>query len=73
MVNLTFDRVSKKYKIYAEPNQQPSRSSLVNKLRRRFTNHSREFWALQDVSFDGGRLQATLKPASWNVIHLSAG
>jgi alpha-N-arabinofuranosidase len=28
---------------------------------------------LQDVSFDGGRLHATLKPASWNVIHLSPG
>ncbi|MGY4235804.1 alpha-N-arabinofuranosidase [Bradyrhizobium sp. USDA 4449] len=27
---------------------------------------------LQDVTFDGGRLQATLEPASWNVIHLSA-
>jgi len=27
---------------------------------------------LQDVSFNDGRLQATLKPASWNVIHLSA-
>ncbi|WP_441235211.1 arabinosylfuranosidase ArfA [Bradyrhizobium sp. 930_D9_N1_4] len=28
--------------------------------------------ALESISFDGGRLQATLKPASWNVIHLSA-
>jgi len=28
---------------------------------------------LQDVSFNEGRLRATLKPASWNVIHLSAG
>jgi alpha-N-arabinofuranosidase len=27
---------------------------------------------LQRVTFDGGRLQVTLKPASWNVIHLSA-
>jgi alpha-N-arabinofuranosidase len=27
---------------------------------------------LQGVTFNGGRLQATLKPASWNVIHLSA-
>ncbi|MGY4608030.1 alpha-L-arabinofuranosidase [Bradyrhizobium sp. USDA 4474] len=27
---------------------------------------------LQNVTFDGGRLQATLEPASWNVIHLSA-
>ncbi len=27
---------------------------------------------LQSVTFEGGRLQATLKPASWNVIHLAA-
>ena len=27
---------------------------------------------LQSVTFDGGRLQATLKPASWNVIQLVA-
>jgi alpha-N-arabinofuranosidase len=27
---------------------------------------------LRGVAFDGGRLQATLKPASWNVINLAA-
>lgn len=27
---------------------------------------------LQSVTFEDGRLQATLKPASWNVIHLAA-
>ncbi|MGK4495543.1 alpha-L-arabinofuranosidase C-terminal domain-containing protein, partial [Klebsiella pneumoniae] len=27
---------------------------------------------LQGVSFAGAQLRATLKPASWNVIHLSA-
>ncbi|MBR0830274.1 alpha-N-arabinofuranosidase [Bradyrhizobium manausense] len=28
---------------------------------------------LQGASVDGGKLRVTLKPASWNVIHLSAG
>src|ERR1051325_10521834 len=58
MVNLTFDHVSKKYKIYAEPDHEKSKSSLVNKLRNRFTNHSREFWALKDVSFTVERGEA---------------
>ena len=29
--------------------------------------------ALKGVTVDGGRIRATLKPASWNVIHLAAG
>ena len=58
MVNLTFDRVSKKYKIYAEPNEEKSGNALVNKLRSRFTNHSQEFWALKDVSFTVERGEA---------------
>jgi len=57
MVNLTFDRVSKKYKIYTEPQEQKSRSSLVNKLRA-LRGHSREFWALKDISFTVERGEA---------------
>jgi len=58
MVNLTFDRVSKKYKIYADPSEEQSRSSLLSKLRSRFRNHSQEFWALRDVSFTVERGEA---------------
>lgn len=58
MVNLTFDRVSKKYKIYADPSEEQSQSSLLNRLRRRFRNHSQEFWALRDVSFTVERGEA---------------
>jgi lipopolysaccharide transport system ATP-binding protein len=57
MVNLTFDRVSKKYKIYAEPQEQKSRSSLVNRLRA-LRGYSREFWALKDISFTVERGEA---------------
>src|SRR5689334_5284786 len=57
MVNLTFDHVSKKYKIFAEPNGQKAGSSLVNKLRS-LRGHSREFWALKDISFTVERGEA---------------
>lgn len=57
MVNLTFDHVSKKYKIYAEPDAQKSKSSVVNKLRS-LRSHSKEFWALKDVSFTVERGEA---------------
>ncbi len=57
MGNLSFDRVSKKYKIYAEPDEQKSGNSLVNKLRR-LRGRSREFWALKDVSFSVERGEA---------------
>src|SRR5689334_16184238 len=57
MVNLTFDHVSKKYKIFAEPNGQKAGSSLVNKLRS-LRGHSREFWALKDINFTVERGEA---------------
>jgi lipopolysaccharide transport system ATP-binding protein len=50
MINLRFDGVSKRYRIYREPEEITPSHPLVRKLRSLWGN-SKEFWALRDVSF----------------------
>jgi ABC-type polysaccharide/polyol phosphate transport system ATPase subunit len=51
MIDLTFDRVSKKYRIYRESDEAGARNSLVRKVSRLW-NGWQDFWALRDVSFE---------------------
>jgi ABC-type polysaccharide/polyol phosphate transport system ATPase subunit len=57
MIDLTFDRVSKKYRIYREPVEQNGGSAALRKVRRLW-NGWQDFWALRDVSFEVERGEA---------------
>src|SRR3989441_3237777 len=51
MIDLTFDHVSKKYRIYRESDKVGARNSLVRNVSRLW-NGWQDFWALRDVSFE---------------------
>ncbi len=51
MIDLTFDHVSKKYRIYQESDEAGARNSLVRNVSRLW-NGWQNFWALHDVSFE---------------------
>ena len=57
MINLRFEHVSKRYRIYRQPDEGTVGHPLVRKARRLWRN-SEEFWALRDVSFEVERGQA---------------
>jgi lipopolysaccharide transport system ATP-binding protein len=57
MINLRFDHVSKRYRIYREPDGGTVSHPLARKVRRLWRN-SEEFWALRNVSFDVERGEA---------------
>ena len=50
MIDLTFDRVSKKYRIYRELAEEVGGRSALRKARRLWSGWQ-DFWALRDVSF----------------------
>src|SRR5207244_2003650 len=50
MINLRFDCVAKRYRIYREPEEITPSHPLLRKLRGLWGS-SKEFWALRDVSF----------------------
>ena len=54
MIDLKFDRVSKKYRVQHEPNAASERIS-VSGLLRNFSGNYGDFWALKDVSFQVNR------------------
>src|SRR6185503_2912364 len=55
MIDLKFDRVSKKYRIYQESEQVPGK---LRSLTRRLFGNRNDFWALRDVSFEVERGEA---------------
>lgn len=57
MIDLKFDRVSKKYRIYHEAEDEKSPSGL-GRITRRLRGNWDDFWALRDVSFDVERGEA---------------
>jgi lipopolysaccharide transport system ATP-binding protein len=57
MIDLKFDRVSKKYRIYQESGPEASPSKL-RRVTRRLWGNSNDFWALRDVSFEVERGEA---------------
>ena len=57
MIDLKFDRVSKKYRIYHESEDQKSPSGL-GRITRRLRGNWDDFWALRDVSFEVQRGEA---------------
>jgi lipopolysaccharide transport system ATP-binding protein len=57
MIDLRFDRVSKKYRIYGEPKAKASPNKL-RRLTRRLWGNANDFWALRDVSFEVERGEA---------------
>ena len=57
MIDLKFDHVSKKYRIYREPEGEPVGNPLLRKARRLWDGWQ-DFWALRDVSFEVQRGEA---------------
>lgn len=57
MIDLKFDRVSKKYRIYQESEATASESKLRRVTRQLWGNRN-DFWALRDVSFEVERGEA---------------
>src|ERR1700692_639683 len=54
--DLTFDHVSKRYRIPPEPHEAPA--GLLAKIRHRYFRPPNEFWAVRDLSFEVPRGQA---------------
>ena len=57
MIDLKFDSVSKKYRIYHEPEAEASANTL-RRVARRLQGSWTDFWALRDVSFEVNRGEA---------------
>jgi len=57
MIDLKFDTVSKKYRIFKESETEGSRNAL-GRLNRRLRGNWNDFWALRDVSFEVSRGEA---------------
>jgi ABC-type polysaccharide/polyol phosphate transport system ATPase subunit len=57
MIDLKFDSVSKKYRIYNESGAESSENILF-RLRQRLRGNWKDFWALRDVSFEVTRGEA---------------
>lgn len=57
MIDLKFDRVSKKYRIFHEPEEQNPPTGL-RRLTRRLRGNYTDFWAVRDISFEVQRGEA---------------
>ena len=57
MIDLKFDRVSKKYRIYHE-SEEKERPNPLKRLTQRLRRNWSDFWALRDVSFEVERGEA---------------
>ena len=57
MIDLKFDSVSKKYRVYHELDAESSENLLL-RLRHKLRGNWNDFWALRDVSFEVPRGEA---------------
>ncbi len=57
MIDLKFDRVSKRYSLRGESEQDSARHPLVRKIQN-LRRRTRDFWAVRDVSFEVARGEA---------------
>ncbi len=57
MIDLKFDNVSKKYRIYHESEGESS-GKILQRLRRKLIRNGSDFWALRDMSFEVKRGEA---------------
>jgi len=57
MIDLKFDSVSKKYRIYHESEGEAA-ANMFGRIRRRLAGNWDDFWALRDVSFEVSRGEA---------------
>ena len=57
MIDLKFDNVSKRYRIYREQEGDQPRNPLLHKVRRLWAKPA-DFWALRDISFEVERGEA---------------